>query len=248
MRRGKEAKRRKMGGSLGTLLAEHLFTDVVIPGKTILRQKQAQRTKRIFENFNKQPSGGTQFSKDEDKIQDAMDCDNHIVADTDHSSSAVSIEELAKRLQSYTNIPSNLIRPIYEYGYLNKPTSAVACSRANAIMNQLNSMNKESFKYYDSYEQFENGIDQDGTTYSVIFHTNPSNPQQGHFEAAINHGNGSIQYYSSLGNKPNFSPGFMQSHHLRYNNIQHQKTSENANGCLWYCLLFLCSKGHISPV
>ena len=109
-------------------------------------------------------------------------------------------------------------------------------------------MNNESYKYYDSYEQFENGIDQDGTTYSVIFHTNPSNPQQGHFEAAINHGNGSIQYYSSLGNKPNFSPGFMQSHHLRYNNIQHQKTSENANGCLWYCLLFLCSKGHISPV
>ena len=251
MRRGKEAKKRqRIGGSLGTFVAEHLFTDVVIPGKTVLRQKQAERTKRIFSDFeklSKKGKGATHYSKDEEKIQEAMDCDNHIVADTDNSRNAKSIQEFTSQLQSYTNIPPKLIKPIYEYGYLNKPTSAVECSKANAIMNQLDQMNNESYKYYDSYEQFENNIDQEGTKYSIIFHTNPSNPQQGHFEAAINHGNGSIEYYSSLGNKPNFSSEFMQSHHINYNNIQHQKTSENANGCLWYCLLFLCSKSHISP-
>ena len=176
-----------------------------------------------------------------------MNCNNPIVSDKSRHVDPKSLENFTSSLLSYTNVPSNLIKPIYEYGYLNKPTSSVECSKANAIMNQLDQMNEDSYKYYDSYEEFERDIDQDRTKYSIIFHSNPNNPNQGHFEAAIYHGPQNIEYYSSLGNQPDFSPEFIQSHEIRYSNIQHQRTCSNANGCLWYCLLYICSKSNILP-
>lgn len=186
-------------------------------------------------------------SRDEQLIQKAMNCNNPIISDESRNVQPKSLPEFKSLLTQYTNIPNNLISSIYKYGYLNKPTKSVPCSRVKSIMNKLNSLNNESFKYYDSYDDYEQNIDRDQTTYSIIFHTNPNDPYNGHFEASIYHGPNNIEYYSSLGNKPELSPEFIKSHNIKYSNIQHQRASSNANGCFWYCLLYLCSKSKILP-
>lgn len=186
-------------------------------------------------------------SRDEQRIQDAMNCDNPIVSDESRNVRPKSLSEFKSLLGQYCNVPENIMNGIYNYAYLNKPTESVPCIKAKSVMKQLNSLNDASFKYYDSYEDYEQNIDNDQTTYSMIFHEHDDDPYNGHFEASIYHGPDNIEYYSSLGNKPELSPEFIESHEIKYSNIQHQSTAKNANGCFWYCLLYLCSDSNILP-
>ncbi|KAK8813379.1 hypothetical protein WA158_002971 [Blastocystis sp. Blastoise] len=174
-------------------------------------------------------------------------CDNPIISDSDRKVTPRSPENFSQKISQYTLIPKNLIKQIYNYGYLNKPTSAVACSRAKSTMNMLNHSNPNGYNYYNSYEEFENNIDNDRTKYNMIFHQSNSDPNFGHFEAII-YTPKKIEHYSSLGNKPNFSRNFVNSHNIVFSPIQHQSTSENANGCFYYSLLYLLSNSNIMPL
>ncbi|KAK8800604.1 hypothetical protein WA158_006922 [Blastocystis sp. Blastoise] len=184
--------------------------------------------------------GGLEESKNEKLIQEHLDCDNPIISDSDRKVTPRSPEDFSQKISQYSSVPMNLLKQIYNYGYLNKPTSAVACSRAKSTMNMLNQSNSEGFNYYNSYEEFENNIDNDRTKYNMIFHQSNSDPNFGHFEAII-YTPKKIEHYSSLGNKPNFSRNFVNSHNIVFSPIQHQSTSENANGCFYYSLLYLIS-------